>query len=308
MKIGIIGAGGVGGFFGARLAQAGYEVGWLARGAHLAAIQRDGLRVRSQTGDLHIAPARASADASELGPCDLVLLTVKLWDTAGAIAAARPLIDERTTVLSLQNGVQKDDLLRDLLPGVPLLGGVAYIEAHIAEPGLIVHGGTLQRLVFGPFGGAQSAMADEFLAACQAAGINAELSGAIERAIWEKFVFLVGMSGMTSATRLPVGPLRENAATRALLLECMQEVVAVARASGIDLPADFAEQQLNRYDHVPAAMTSSMHKDLERGGRLELPWLSGHVAGLGRRLGVETPVNRVISGLLAPYAEGAPAA
>jgi 2-dehydropantoate 2-reductase len=279
-------------------------VGWLARGAHLAAIQRDGLRVRSQTGDMRIAPAKASDDAAELGPCDLVLLTVKLWDTESAIAAASPLIDGRTTLMSLQNGVQKDDLLRRLLPAAPLLGGVAYIEAHIEEPGLIVHGGTIQRLVFGPLGGGDSPLAAEFLAACQAAGIAAELSGAIETAIWEKFVFLVGLSGLTSAARLPAGPLRENAATRALLLECMQEVVAVARASGVDLPADFAERQLGRYDHVPAAMTSSMHKDLERGNRLELPWLSGHVAELGRQLGVATPVNRVISGLLAPYADG----
>ncbi|HYF65134.1 MAG TPA: 2-dehydropantoate 2-reductase, partial [Herpetosiphonaceae bacterium] len=297
MKIGIIGAGGVGGFFGARLARAGYEVVWLARGAHLAAIQRAGLRVSSQTGDLHVAPARASADAAELGPCDLVLITVKLWDTAGAIEAARPLIDGRTTVMSLQNGVQKDELLRELLPGVPLLGGAAYIEAHIAEPGLIVHGGAIQRLVFGPFGGGESAAAAAFLAACQAAGIGAELSGAIEKAIWEKFVFLVGMSGMTSAARLPVGPLRANPATRALLLECMREVVAVARASGVELGADFAERQLARYDHIPATMTSSMHKDLDRGSRLELPWLSGHVAELGGRLGVATPVNRVISAL-----------
>lgn len=304
MKIGIIGAGGVGGFFGARLAQAGYEVGWLARGAHLAAIQRAGLRVRSQTGDLHIVPARASADAAELGPCDLVLLTVKLWDTASAIAMAGPLIDGRTTVLSLQNGVQKDEELRGLLPGVPLLGGVAYIEAHIEEPGLIVHGGTMQRLVFGPFGGAESAAAAAFLAACQSAGIAAELSGEIEKAIWEKFVFLVGMSGLTSAARLPVGPLRENPATRALLLESMQEVVAVARASGVALPADFAERQLGRYDQIPGTMTSSMHKDLDRGSRLELPWLSGHVAELGRRLGVATPVNRVVSALLAPYEQG----
>jgi 2-dehydropantoate 2-reductase len=304
MKIGIIGAGGVGGFFGARLAQAGHDVGWLARGAHLAAIQRAGLRVRSQTGDMQIVPARASADAAELGPCDLVLLTVKLWDTEDAIAAARPMLDGGATLMSLQNGVQKDELLRRLLPDTPLLGGVAYIEAHIEEPGLIVHGGTLQRLVFGPLGGADSPLAAEFLAACQSAGITAELSGAIETAIWEKFVFLVGLSGLTSAARLPAGPLRENDATRALLLECMQEVVAVARASGIDLPADFAERQLGRYDHIPAAMTSSMHKDLERGNRLELPWLSGHVADLGRRLGIATPVNRVISGLLAPYAEG----
>lgn len=304
MKIGIVGAGGVGGYFGARLAAAGYDVAWVARGAHLAALRRDGLRVQSQLGDLHLSPVQATDDATTIGPVDLVMLTVKLWDTEAAIEAARPLIGPHTGVVSFQNGVQKDDVLRAALGATRVLGGVAYIEAHIDAPGLIRHGGTMQRLVFGAFNGEDSPLVEELLAACQAAGIVAEISSNIEKTIWEKFVFLVGLSGITSATRLPVGAVRENLRTRALLLELLREVVAVARAKGVDLAPDWADSQIGRYDQVPATMTSSMHKDLERGNRLEVDWLSGHVAQLGAQLGIPTPVNRVISDLLAPYAAG----
>lgn len=304
MRIGIIGAGGVGGYFGGRLAAAGCAVVWLARGTQLAALQRAGLRVQSQLGDLHLPEVQAFGSAAEIGPVDLLLLTVKLWDTAAALESARPMIGPHTTVMSLQNGVQKDDQLRAALGEVALLGGVVYIEAHIEAPGLIYHGGTLQRLVFGPFDGTPSPLAAEFLQACQAAGIDVELSPTIETAIWQKFVFLVGLSTITSATRLPVGPVRENVRTRGLLLDLMREVVLVGRARGIDLPATFADEAIGRFDAMPPAMTSSMHKDLLRGSRLELAWLSGHVVALGRELGVATPVNQVLSDVLDPYANG----
>ncbi len=307
MKIGIVGAGGVGGYFGGRLAAAGSDVVWLARGAQLAALQRDGLRVQSQLGDLHLPTVQVSDAAAAIGPVDLLLLTVKLWDTAAALESARPMIGQHTTVMSLQNGVQKDALLRAALgDAVALLGGVVYIEAHIEAPGLIVHGGTLQRLVFGPFDGAPSPLAEEFLQACQTAGIVAELSPTIEKAIWEKFVFLVGLSTITSASRLTIGPMRTNAHTRGLLLGLMREVVLVGRARGIDLPEAFADEAIGRFDAMPSAMTSSMHKDLLRGSRLELAWLSGHVVELGRALGVATPINQVLSDVLDPYANGQP--
>ena len=304
MRIGIVGAGGVGGYFGARLAAAGYDVSWLARGQHLAAMLRDGLQIRSQLGDLHLPHVQASAAAASIGAVDVLLITVKLWDLADAIQAAKPMIGPQTTVIALQNGVQKDALVREGLGDVAMLGGVAYIEAHIESPGVIQHGGTLQRLVFGAFDGADSPVAEQLLAACQASGIVAEISPHIEQSIWEKFVFLVGMSAITSATRLPLGPIRANPRSRALLLELMREVTAVARASGIALPADFADSQITRLDNVPATMTSSMAKDLARGNRLEVAWLSGHVAELGEQFGVPTPANRIISDVLAPHAAG----
>jgi 2-dehydropantoate 2-reductase len=181
---------------------------------------------------------------------------------------------------------------------------VCYIAAVTSEPGVIEHAGTMQRLVFGEYGGRKSSRAEAFLAACQAAGIDAELSDAIERLIWEKFVFLVGLSRMTSKFRTPIGPIRENAEKRAMLFETMRETVAVGRVKGVPLRPDFAEDRLAFCDTIPATMTSSMQVDLERGNRLELPWLSGAVVDLGAELGVPTPANKVIVDALTPYVQG----
>ena len=186
------------------------------------------------------------------------------------------------------------------------MGGVCYIAATIAEPGVIAHSGPMQRLVFGEYGGATSARGAAFLQACTAAGIDAEFSDAIERLIWEKFVFLVGLSGTTSLYRTSIGPIREDAERRAMLLAAMREVVAVGRAKGVPLPEDFADGRLAFCDTIPAAMTSSMKTDLERGNRLELPWLSGGVVEMGRALGVPTPVNAEIADALTPFVAGKP--
>jgi 2-dehydropantoate 2-reductase len=184
------------------------------------------------------------------------------------------------------------------------MGGVCYIAATIAELGVILHTGTMQRLVFGEYGGGKSDRGKAFLAACLQAGIEAEFTDAIERQIWEKFVFFVGLSGTTSIVHQSIGPIRENPQTRSLLLNAMREVVEVGRAKGVPLAADFAENHLAFCDALPATMTSSMQTDLERGNRLEVPWLSGSVVELGAALGVSTPVNLVISDALALYAQG----
>jgi 2-dehydropantoate 2-reductase len=181
------------------------------------------------------------------------------------------------------------------------LGQVGYVAAAISEPGVIGHTGTMQRLVFGEYGARKSARGEAFLAACQAADIDAELSDAIEQLIWEKFVFLVGLSGMTSKFGTPIGPIRENPKRRAMLFETMREVVAVGRAKGVPLRPDFAEDRLAFCDTIPAKMTSSMQVDLKRGSRLELPWLSGALVDLGAQLGVPTPANAAIVEALMPY-------
>ena len=299
MKIVVMGSGAVGGYFGGRLAQAGLDVTFLARGAHLEAMRSEGLRILSEIGDVDLGSVKTSADASA---ADVILFAVKSWDMEEAARSIAPLVGASTMVISMQNGVEKDEVLRSVLPQCHVPGGVCYIAAHLERPGVIRHTGTMQRLLFGDDGGG---LARGFLAYCLAAGIQAEMRADIERAIWEKFVFLVGLSATTTATRLPIGRIRSNKESRRLLLEIMQEVVAVARAKGVPLEENYAEDRLAFCDRLPAEMTSSMHKDLERGGRLEVNWLSGSVVRLGELVGVATPANRVISRLLAPLAGGA---
>lgn len=306
MRIAVVGAGGVGGYFGARLAAAGGDVSFVARGAHLEAMRRDGLRIKSPLGDLTLEQPQTVERIDALGDVDLVIVAVKLWDTETVAASLRPLVERGATVLSLQNGVHKDEILRQHLPAEAVIGGVCYIAAVIDEPGVIRHSGSLQGMVFGEYDGTRSARVQAFHDACIRAGIDARISESIERLIWEKFVFLVGLSGTTSAMRQPIGPIREHPRTRAFLLEVMREAAAVGRAKGVPLREDFADDRLTFADTLPATMTSSMHHDLQRGNRLELPWLSGGVAQFGEDTGIPTPCNRAVADILALYADGAP--
>lgn len=307
MRITVMGSGGVGGYFGARLAQSGCDVTFVARGAHLAAMREHGLRVQSPLGDIHLAQPRVTEHAAQAGSADLVLFGVKLWDTLAAARAIKPLLGPESAVVSFQNSVVKDDLLRQELGDAAVAGGACYISATIAEPGLISHIGTMAKLAFGEFDGSASPRLTRFGQACTAAGIAHELSPQIRQLEWEKFVFLVGLSAITAAARLPIGAIRSNPRSRALLQDLMEEVAAVARAEGIALAPDFVARRVAFADSLPAAMRASMAHDLERGQRLELPWLSGDVVARGQRLGVATPCNRVIVDLLSPFSEGRPA-
>lgn len=304
MRIAIMGSGGIGGYFGAKLAQGGAEVAFIARGAHLAAMQAGGLRVESAGGMIEVPDVQATDDPATIGPVNLVLIGVKLWDTEAALRAIEPLTRAGAAVVSFQNGVRKDDQLRAAVGPDAVIGGVSYVAASIARPGVISQTGAMQRLVFGEFDGSRSARVAALLEACRAGGIDAEVSSDIRLATWEKFVFLVGISGLTASTRLPIGAVRENPDSRALLLDTMREVVAVGRALGISLREDFAEDRLAFCDGLPAAMKASMLNDLERGSRLEVPWLSGGVVELGRSMGVPTPCNRTVAAVLAPHAAG----
>jgi 2-dehydropantoate 2-reductase len=299
-----MGSGGVGGYFGARLAQGGCDVGFIARGAHLAALREKGLVVESKLGNISLPKVRVTDDPVTLGTVDAVLIGVKLWDTEAAVRAISPIVGPKTAVLSLQNGVQKDDVLRSILGNEPVMGGLCYIAATITRAGVISHTGTMQKLVFGEYDGARSPRAEALLKACQLGGIDAELSQDIRKAIWEKFVFLVGLSATTTTVRLPIGRIRRHPRTRELLLDVMREAVAVGRAHGVALPADYAENRLAFSDGLPAEMTSSMHNDLERGNRLEVDWLSGAVVELGQAAGVPTPFNRAVRDILTLHADG----
>jgi len=306
MRIAIIGAGGVGGYFGARLQQAGAEVGFVARGAHLEALRRDGLKVESPLGDIHLPRVNATDNAADLGPADIVWLAVKLWDTEAAIRSMKSVVGPGTGIISFQNGVQKDDVLRQTFGDQAVMGGVGYIAANIDRPGVIKHTGTMQRLIFGEYDGSRSARAEALLDACTRGGINAELSDDIRRAIWEKYVFLVGLSGSTTTMRATIGPIRSNPRARAFLFDLMRETVAVGRALGVALPADYADQRLTFVDSLPETMTSSMHHDLNGRKRLEVSWLSGGVVQLGERTGLPTPMNRAVWDVLALQEMGTP--
>jgi 2-dehydropantoate 2-reductase len=300
-----MGSGGVGGFYGGRLAHAGCDVTFVARGAHLAAMRERGLTIENEAqGDIHVPRVNVTETPAAAGVVDLVLISVKLWDSAAAARAVRPAVGPRTAVLSLQNGVMKDDVLRREFGEKAVMGGVGYVATHISRPGVIRQTGTIQRMVFGEYDGRRSPRAEALLAAALEAGIQAELSSDVRRAIWEKYVFLVGLSGTTATVRKSIGLIRENARTRAFLLDLMKETVAVGRAHGVALPEDYAAQRLAFADTVPFDMTSSMHHDLERGNPLEVEWLSGGVVKLGEQAGVPTPANRAVWDILALHAAG----
>jgi 2-dehydropantoate 2-reductase len=302
MKIAMLGAGGIGGYFGAGLLRGGGEVHFIARGAHLAAMRQSGLRIEGLGEPVEMTGVRATDRPEDIGVVDLVVVGVKLWDTAAALEQARPLICRGTTLVSFQNGVTKSDLIRTAYPQAHVMDGVAYVATTIERPGVIRRTGPLERLVFGEIGGGASPVGERLLAIAQAGGINAELSGDVRREVWQKFVFLIGLSATTTSMRSAIGPIREHPTTRAFLLDVMREVVAVGRALGVALPADYAESRLAFADGVSPAMTSSMHHDLQRGNRLELPWLSGAVVELGARAGVPTPLNRAVRDILTLHA------
>jgi len=307
MRIAVIGAGGVGGVFGAALAKAGANVIFVARGAHLAAMRERGLRIEGGRGELVLQPAQATDDPASIGPVDLVLICVKLWDVESAGAAVRPLIGPETGVIPLQNGIDASERLSPILGERAVMGGVAQVSATIAEPGVIRQTGALQRLVFGELDGRRSERAERFLALCQKAGFDATLTGNIERALWEKFVLLVAMSSITAVTRLPVGKLRDDPDLWELYRTVMNEVVAVGRARGVDIAPDLAEKLLAPVKSFPATGMASMAVDLLRGNRIELPWLAGKAVSLGREHGVPMPATATLYAALKPYVDGTPA-
>jgi 2-dehydropantoate 2-reductase len=304
MKIAFMGAGGVGGLIGARLAEAGCDVSFVARGAHLKAMRENGLKLESQVGEVHLRDVQVTDDPARIGPVDLVIFAVKLWDTEAAARAMTPLLGPETGVISLQNGVRKDEILRPIVGEKRLMGGVAYMGTAISRPGVIHHTGTMQRVVFGEYDGRRSKRAEALLEYLRKTGIDAQLSDDVRRSIWEKFVFLVAMAAVTASIRLPIGPIRSHPLTRQLYLDALAEAAAVGRAQGVRLPPDFAEERMAFVDTLPETMTASLQLDLERGNPLEVEWLSGSVVELGAAAGVPTPIHRVVRDILILHAQG----
>lgn len=306
MKIAVMGSGGVGGYFGARLAATGNDVTFMARGAHLDAIRSSGLRVRSPLGDVHIQPADASDEPGEVGPVDIVLFATKLYDTESAGKLCKPFIGADTAVISLLNGVDSEEELSRILGTEHVVGGVARISAEIAAPGVIQHHTNFAIIEFGELDGRKSGRLQAFLAAATAADIDARLCDDINIVIWQKFLLLASFSAVTALTRLPAGPIRDNPESWKLMQEAAREAGAVARARGVQLGENAVDDVIEIMGTLPDAMKASMLMDLERGKPLELEWLSGAVCRLGRETGVDTPVHSVVLAALSPFAAGRP--
>lgn len=305
MRIAVVGAGGVGGGFGAALAKAGADVTFIARGAHLAAMKSAGLKIQGGRGETHLVPTQATDNPAGIGKVDIVLFCVKLWDVESAGEQIKPLIGPGTAVIPLQNGIDAHERLIPILGKTAVMGGVAQISASIVAPGVIQQVGTFMRMIFGELDGRRSQRAEDFFALCLKAGFDATLSEQILTELWMKFILLASNAGIMALTRQPIGKLRDDPDLRPIFLAAYKEVIDVGRARGVALPVDAIEKIADYTSHAPPAMKASMALDLERGNRLELPWLSGKVADLGRELGVPTPTHGMIHAMLKPYAMGA---
>jgi 2-dehydropantoate 2-reductase len=303
MRIAIMGSGGIGGYLGGRLAAAGQNVSFIARGAQLAAMQERGLRLESPLGDATVR-VTASDDPATIGPVDLVLFAVKLYDTEPAAEACRPLLGESTGVVTFQNGVDSTETLARVLGSDHVVGGVAHISAYVAEPGLIRHATDYARFTFGELEGRRSARVAALAEALQAAGVDHVVSSDIQVDLWQKMVFLASLSGLNALTRLSIGPIVQDPDTHGLLRGAVEEADAVARAKRVAVPDDMVASAMAVLTDLPPGVKASTLLDLERGRRLELPWLSGTIARLGRELGVPTPIHAFITTALKLHRNG----
>src|SRR5258706_10327054 len=303
MRIAIVGAGGVGGYFGGRLAAAAADVAFLARGAHLEAMRARGLRITSPKGDLHLPRVSAESDPAEVGRVDLVFFAVKLYDTTGALAMLPPLVGPNTIVVGFQNGVETVASLTRAVGAAHTAGGVSYVSAVIAEPGVIKHT-AMDHLIFGMPDGSRSPQLQALLEACRPAAFQSTLSPDITVEIWTKFVRLSVFSGMTAVTRGPIGAIVNDPELLEMLKAAVRETLAVAHAKGVAVASSIDEDVANAYKALPPQAKASMLEDLERGRRIELPWLSGAVARIGREVGVPTPIHHFIATVLKPYVNG----
>ncbi len=305
MRIVVMGAGGVGGYFGGQLAKAGHDVIFVARGAHLAALQERGLTVESSVAPLALSSVNAVEQPPFAASADVVMFCVKMWDAESAAHQLAPLLAKGGIVIPFQNGVESHLILRRALGIERVAGGVAHISVTIRSPSVIAHTGTTARLRVGSFSGETWEPVRAFAEAGRAAGVDVNAVPDITRSLWEKFVLLVAMSGVCSLARQPIGVVRTNPELRTMLVASMQETVAVARTQGIAFADDFADKQMRFIDELPPAMRPSMLHDLNAGKPLEAPWLAGAVARMGNEAKIAVPVSTTIFAALKPWRNGA---
>ena len=303
MHIAVMGAGGVGGYFGGLLARAGNKVTLIARGAHLEAIRSRGLHVKSDQGDF-VVNVNATDAPQQVGPAELVILCVKTYQNASAVPALMPLIGEGTCLLTLQNGVESYQELSRAVGGERVLPGAAYIETQIESPGAVRQRGDVVRVVFGEIGGDRTPRAKRILETFRGAGITTELSSDIVKELWTKFLFISTMAGVTSAARASMEQLLQHPEARDMVLAAMREVEAVGRARGVNLDLDVVDKTMEYMETSAKDLRASMHTDLELGRPLELEALNGAVVRMGRHEGVPTPVNSSLYSVLVPHRDG----
>lgn len=292
MRIAAMAAGAVGGYFGARLAAAGHDVFFIARGAHRDAIAKNGLKIESVHGDLHLPKPNVTDDPGKVGPVDVVLFAVKLWDTETAAAAARPLVGPDSRLITLQNGVDSVERLSAVLGADRVVGGAAYIATVIGSPGVIMHTSNFAMMRFGRADRRADGKLDSFVEAGQAAKLDIALSADIDRELWQKFIFLTAMAGTTASMRSPIGPIVADPELRNFFRALMEEALAVGKAKGVALDAGYIEDRMGFVaTKVEPGMKASMAHDLERGNRIELDWLAGKVRALGKQYGIPTPAS-----------------
>ena len=306
MKIAVMGAGAIGGYFGGRLAKAGFDVSFIARGAHLDVIRKNGLKVLSPLGDFTIHPATVTDDPAEVGPVDVILFMVKNYDTLQAAEQIRPLVGSDTAIIPFQNGVEARAMLSNVLGARHVLGGVAFIPASIQKPGVIKHNAELAKLVFGEFDKQITPRALSFLDALEKAGVTGEIPADISMVLWSKLMFLTSMSAINCITRQPVGLVQSDGETIALYMDAMREVAAVAVAHGVSLGEEAIADNMALAKSFPPNNKTSMFQDLEAGQRLEIDYLSGAVVRLGREKGIETPIHRTAWVAIKPWINGPP--
>ena len=301
MHIVIVGAGGVGGYFGALLARSGQNVSFVARGAHLHAMQQHGLRIQTPQGEWSLASVQATEQLEGLRSADLVLLCVKNYDLPPILERMSSLIGPDTAVITLQNGIQAPELARQQLGDKHILPGVVYCEVSVAEPGVIRRGTDMQRLIFGEYDGSHSERAHTIAHAFSAAGIDTNLSENVHAALWTKCCFICAMSGVTTLARQPLGALLADAETRQLLQTLMHETRAVAEAHAVYFEHDPVAAGMATAARFPYEAKSSMLRDYERGARIEIEALNGAIVHYGRRYGVATPANQAVYAALRMY-------
>jgi 2-dehydropantoate 2-reductase len=305
MRIAAMAAGGVGGYYGARLAAAGHDVFFITRGAHREAMEKNGLTLERPEGNVHIPNPNVTDDPRKVGPVDIVLFAVKLWDTESAAQLTRPMVGPHTRVITLQNGIDSYERVAPIVGAENTVPGVTYVATVIDRPGVIRQDGTFQSVIFGRIDGRPDDGLRRFAEAAKAAGINATVSDDIQRDRWHKYIFLTATSGATAVTRTTMGPILADADTRAMFLNIMRETLKVGQAKGVKIPDSYLDQRMEFADKsVPANMKASMANDLDRGNRLELDWLAGTVSRLGKELNVPTPVNDTVYAALKSFRMG----
>lgn len=305
MKIAVMGAGALGGYFGGRLAAAGHSVSLLARGAHLAALQKQGLRVLSPKGDLYLPDIHATDDPAKVGPADVILFMVKNYDVEAAAAAIGPMLGPDTMVITCQNGVSAPDRLAAVIGDGHVVAGVVRMPADISAPGVVRHSAANDMISFGELNGAASERCTRFRDVILAAGVRAVIPDNIRHDLWGKFIVQSALSSITALTRLDIGPLRDTPASRQLFQDAIAEAEAVGRAAMPDLPDGLAQEGWDFLEGFPPTMHASMLDDLLRGKPLEVDYLSGDVVRIGARYGVATPIHKVFWAALQPMKRGA---